>query len=215
MVVDDHTMFRQGLKSILEREPDMVVVGEAGDGQEAIRKAASLDPDVVLMDIGMPRMNGLEATSRILNECPRAKVVALTVQHGEDYACALLKAGARGYVLKESACADLVEAIRVALRGGAYLHPSISARVVESLQRPGAGNRIGAPEALTPREREVLQLIAEGSTSKEIAVHLSLSVKTVISHRTRLMKKLGIHNVAGLIRFALTRGIASPGEPIR
>lgn len=210
LVADDHTIVRQGLRAILEGEPDIEVVGEAADGREAVKKAVSLAPDVVIMDVSMPKMNGLEATARIVKGNPAIKVVALTMHNSEEYVFSLLKAGAKGYLLKESVSSDLVEAIHAVEGGGTYLHPSISSRVVEVyLKGPQAKARSGKVDVLTPREREILQLIAEGHTNKEIAGMLVLSVKTIENHRTRIMDKLEIHNVAGLTRYAIDRGIAS------
>ncbi len=209
LLADDHTIVRQGLRSILEREPDLEVVGEAADGREAVRKAASLAPDVVVMDITMPHMNGIEAASRIIKANRGTRVVALTMHTAEEYVYSLLKAGARGYVLKDSSPSDLIEAIRAVARGGTYLHPDVSVTVVnEYLKRPDPRARSGQPaSALSHREREVLQLIAEGHTNKEIAAQLGLSVKTIEAHRTRIMDKLKIHNIAGLTRYAISRGI--------
>ncbi|HEV8700762.1 MAG TPA: response regulator transcription factor [Candidatus Polarisedimenticolia bacterium] len=210
LVADDHTIVRQGLRAILEGEPDMEVVGEAADGREAVKKAVCLAPDVVIMDVSMPKMNGLEATARIVKDNPSIRVVALTMHSSEEYVYSLLKAGAKGYLLKESVSSDLVEAIHAVEGGGTYLHPSISNRVVEGyLKGPQAGTHAGMVDVLTPREREILQLIAEGHTNKEIAGLLGLSVKTIENHRTRIMDKLEIHNVAGLTRYAIERGIAS------
>lgn len=210
LVADDHAILRQGLRAILEVEADIEVVGEAADGREAVRKARLLAPDIVVMDISMPRMNGLEATGRIIEECPAIRVVALSMHSMEEYVYSLLKAGAKGYVLKESVSSDLVEAIRVVMSGGTYLHPSISTRGVDGLLgRPRSGGRKGVLDVLTAREREILQLIAEGNTNKEIATLLVLSVKTIENHRTRIMDKLEIHNVAGLTRYAISHGIVA------
>jgi DNA-binding NarL/FixJ family response regulator len=210
LVVDDHTIVRQGLRAILESEDDIEVVGEAADGREAVRKGMTLHPDVVVMDVSMPRMNGLEATSRLVKDCPSIRVVALTMHSSEEYVYSLLRAGARGYLLKESVSSDLVEAIHSVVGGGTYLHPCISTKVVDGyLKRPRTPDRDGMLEVLTPREREILQLIAEGHTNKEIAGLLVLAVKTIENHRTRIMDKLEIHNVAGLTRYAISKGIAT------
>ena len=211
LLADDHTIVRKGLRSILEREDDMEVVGEAADGREAVRKAASLTPDVVVLDITMPRMNGIEAAARISKETPVTRIVALTMHSSEEYVYSLLKAGAKGYILKDSPPSDLIEGIRAVARGGTYLHPDVSVTVVnEYLKRPDPRDRGGEPvHILSTREREVLQLIAEGHTNKEIAFQLGLSVKTIEAHRTRIMDKLKIHNVAGLTRYAISRGITS------
>ena len=209
LLADDHTLVRQGLRALLERESDLEVVGEAADGRDAVRKAATLRPDVVIMDVCMPRLNGIEATVRIVAAAPQTRVVALSMQGGEDYIYPLLEAGAKGFVLKESPVADLVAAIRAVQSGGTYLHPHISGTVVDGfLGRPGKRGR-GAPrpDNLTTREREVLQLIAEGHTNRQIASELSLSVKTVEAHRASLMTKLKVHNTAGLTRCAISRGL--------
>jgi len=213
LVADDHTIVRQGLRAVLEAEPDIEVVGEAADGYEAVKKASALSPDVVVMDVSMPRMNGLEATAHIVKSGTRTRVVALTIHSSEEYVYSCLKAGAKGYLLKESASSDLVQAIRIVRNGGTYLHPAISVHVVsEYLKRPDPRTRTGEPDVLTARERQVLQLIAEGHTNKEIATLLTLSVKTVEAHRARVMEKLRIHNVAGLTRYAISRGITSTAE---
>lgn len=210
LIADDHTIVRQGLRAILNGEPDMEVVGEAADGREVLKKVAALRPDVILLDISMPKMNGLEVTQKLAREAPRARVVALTMHSSEEYVYSLLKAGARGYLLKESAASDLVEALRVVRKGGTYLHPSISMKVVnEYLKGPDPASRIAFHDGLSVRECEVLRFIAEGHTSKEIAFKLDLSVKTVEAHRCRIMEKLRIHNVAGLTRYAISRGISS------
>jgi len=210
LVADDHAIVRQGLRAILEAEDDIEVVGEAADGREAVRKGLAMQPDVVVMDVSMPRMNGLEATTRIVKDCPSIRVVALTMHSSEEYVYSLLRAGARGYLLKESVSSDLVEAIHAVVRGGTYLHPCISTKVVDGyLKRPRSASPQGMPDILTPREREILQLIAEGHTNKEIAGLLVLAVKTIENHRSRIMDKLEIHNVAGLTRYAISKGIAT------
>ena len=213
LVADDHTIVRQGLMAVLKAEPDIEVIGEAADGVEAVKKAAALAPDVVVMDVSMPRMNGIEAIARIAESGSRTKVVALTIHSSEEYVFSCLKAGATGYLLKESATSDLVQAIRIVSGGGTYLHPTISMHVVsEYLKRPDPRTRSGETALLTERERQVLKLIAEGHTNKGIAGKLSLSVKTVEAHRARLMEKLQIHNVAGLTRYAISHGIAEPHD---
>jgi len=209
LLADDHAMVRQGLRALLERERDLVVVGDACDGREAVRLAAQLRPDVVVMDISMPRLNGIEATRRIMACSPGTRIVALTMHAGEEYVYELLKAGATGYVLKESPASDVVAAIRVVRQGGSFLNPTISAQVVNGyLGRSGTKeSATRPPDLLTPREREVLQLIAEGNTNRVIARQLGLSAKTVEAHRTRIMTKLGVHNTAGLTRYAIRRGL--------
>ena len=215
LVVDDHAIVRQGLRAILDAEPDMQVVGEAADGREAVRKAISLQPEVIIMDVSMPRMNGLEATARIAKAHPAIHIVALTMHSSEEYVYSLLKAGARAYLLKESVSSDLVEAIHAVIGGGTYLHPAISTKVIDGYLRRPPRAQEGMLDVLSPREREILQLIAEGHTNKEIAGLLDLAVKTIENHRTRIMDKLEIHNVAGLTRYAIGHGIATASSPER
>ena len=215
LIADDHTIVRQGLRAILEKESDIEIVGEASDGREAVRRAVSLLPDVVVLDISMPVMNGLDATARIIIEAPHARVIALTMHSSEEYVYSLLKAGAKGFLLKESASSELVEAIRVVMSGGTFLHPSISLKVInEYLKRPDPGTRGVTVDGLTSRECEILKFIAEGSTNKQIADVLSLSVKTIEAHRARIMEKLNIHNIAGLTRYAIRQGIARVEDPL-
>ncbi len=207
LMADDHTMLREGIRSLLEDQPDMQVVGEAEDGRAVVQLAAELQPDVVLMDIAMPRLNGLEATRQIKRDHPRIALLILTMHDNEEYVRQVLAAGASGYVLKRAAASELVAAIRAVHRGEAVLSPAVTRLVLEDyLRRDGSA---GAPASgeLTPREREVLQLIAEGYTSKEIAEMLSLSVKTVQAHRTSLMQKLDLHDRGDLIKYAIQKKI--------
>jgi len=213
LLVDDHTLLRQGLRAILDREADIKVIGEAADGRDALRKAVALRPDVVVIDISMPRVNGVEATRQIRAELPGTRVVALSMHDGEDYVESILRAGATGYVLKDAPARDLVAAIRAARAGGMHLDPRISASVVARYldKRPASEAHPVDPGArLTPREREVLHLIATSNTNRDIARQLSLSVKTVEAHRTRIMSKLDVHNVAGLTRYAIACGMIRP-----
>ncbi|RME48298.1 MAG: DNA-binding response regulator [Chloroflexi bacterium] len=210
LLVDDHTLVRQGIRRLLEDQPDLEVVGEAGDGQEAVAKAAELQPDVILMDIGMPGMNGLEATERIKQQFPDIQVLLLTVHDDEEYLFRALKVGASGYVLKEAETTELMMAIDVAHRGEMFLYPSITRRLVHDyLQRVGEGG----PEErqrldeLTERQREVLQLIAEGLTTEEIAEKLVISPYTVQTHRHNIMRKLNLHSRTELIKYALRHGL--------
>lgn len=205
LLADDHTLMRQGLRALLEREADIKVIGEARNGREAIHRVAALRPDVVIMDISMPRLNGFEATQKISTEHPDTKVVALSMHKEDHHVQALLRAGARGYVPKDAPASELLAAVRAVHDGGCYLHPKISAKVVDGYLD---GNRPRVAEGeLTPREREVLQLVAEGQTNRLIASELRLSIKTVEAHRARIMTKLKIHNAAGLTRYAISRGI--------
>jgi DNA-binding NarL/FixJ family response regulator len=213
LLVDDHTLLRQGLRAILEREADIRVIGEACDGRDALRKATALKPDVVVLDISMPRVNGVEATRHIRADLPATRVVALSMHDGEDYVESILRAGATGYVLKDAPARDLVAAIRAARAGGIHLDPRISASVVARYleKRPTAEARpVDADARLTPREREILKYIAASHTNRDIARLLALSVKTVEAHRTRIMSKLDVHNVAGLTRYAIGRGMVRP-----
>lgn len=214
LIVDDHTIVRQGLCALLENTPDVEVVGQAADGREAIRKTETLEPDIVVLDLSMPGLSGLETATRLLRRHPGVRIVALTMHDGEDHIYSLLKAGARGFLLKESASADLVQAIRAVREGGIYLHPRISSKVVaEYLKRPQPGARKAGQDGLTPRETQILRLIAEAHTNREIAEILVISVKTVEAHRTRIMEKLRIHNIAGLTRYAIRRGLTGMDGP--
>lgn len=202
LLADDHLIVRQGLKALLERE-GLEVVGEAADGRQAIRLAAALRPDVVVLDLSMPVLNGLDAAREMLEARPDARVILLTVYTEDHYILEAIRAGIRGYVVKTEAIADLVEAIQEVSRGATYLSPRVSRTVVEAY----LAKREPAPDPLTPREREVLQLIADGKTTREIAQHLGVSVKTAESHRTNMMAKLDIHGTARLVRYAIRRGL--------
>jgi two-component system, NarL family, response regulator NreC len=203
VLADDHALVRDGLRAVLAREPDLELVGEAGDGREALRVAETAKPDVAVLDLAMPLLNGLD-TARQLTTWDRGPRTILITMHAEDrYVLEALRAGVRGYVLKKQAAADLVRAIREVAAGRVYLSPGVGAAVAEAI-------RAGGPlpeERLTSREREVLQLVAEGKTTKEIAAILNVSVKTADTHRTRLMQKLDIHDIAGLTRCAIRLGL--------
>ena len=202
VLADDHVLVRQGIKSLLERE-GMQVLAEASDGQEAVRQVEKLTPDVAVMDIGMPLLNGMDAIRALGRSCPKTKPILLT-QHDEDqYVSEALDAGVKGYVLKSQVANDLVLAIRQVLRGDVYLSPGIAGAVM-SAYRSKADRPV---DPLTARERQVLQLIAEGKSTKEIATVLGVSVKTAESHRSRLMQKLDIHETASLVRYAVKRGL--------
>ena len=207
LLVDDHTILREGLRRLLEAEPDIVVVGEGGDGQEAIQQVERLKPDVVLMDLAMPRLNGLEATRSILKDFPEVRVLVLTMYDNEEYVSQILQAGASGYVLKRAAATELVLAIRAVHQGEAFLYPSVTKMLIAEYlarAREGEEDRAGT---LTQREREVLQLISEGHTTRDIAQLLSVSVKTVQAHRSHIMEKLNLHDRLELLRYALKKGI--------
>ncbi|MDL1911552.1 response regulator transcription factor [Chloroflexi bacterium CFX6] len=207
LIADDHTLFRNGICALLEDEPDMVVVGEADNGRDAVRLACQLKPHVALMDIAMPLLNGLEATRQIKREHPEIGVLVLTMYDHEEYFREMLQAGASGYIVKRAAANELVSAIRAVYNGEAALSPAITRLLLEDyLSRDGRMEEED-PNALSSREREVLQLIAEGKTSREIAEILHLSVKTVQSHRTSLMQKLDLHDRGDLIKYAIQRKI--------
>jgi len=205
LIADDHPLIRQGLRTLLEQH-GFTVVGEAADGREAAQLAQELEPDVAVLDLAMPLLNGLDAAREITRMSRRTKTILVTIHTADQFVLAALQAGVRGYVLKSQAIAELVQAIQEVMRGGRYLSPGISEAVVQAYL---AKTDLPA-DPLTPREREVLQLIAEGKTTKDIAGLLGLSVKTVESHRTRLMEKLDIRQTAGLVRYAIRRGLIQP-----
>ena len=208
VIAEDHTILREGLKSLLASRPDLKVVGEAGDGLEAIRCVRDLGPDMILLDLSMPRMTGLDAIKEIKRINPDIKIVVLTVHSSEEYILATLQAGADGYVLKEAHSAELETAIRHVLEGRRYLSPSISGTVIDGLLQGKKASAIRSSwETLTQREREILKLIAEGHKNKDIADLLCISVKTVEKHRANLMEKLGLHNVAALTALAAEKGL--------
>jgi DNA-binding NarL/FixJ family response regulator len=205
LLADDHQIVREGLKALLERE-GFEVVGQAVNGSEGVKLASELKPDVAVLDLTMPLLNGLEAAREILRERKDTRVVLLTMHAEEHQVAAALRMGVRGYVLKTQAAEDLANAIRAVVKGQTYLSPSISSLVVN-----GYLSGAQAPtDPLAPRERQVLQLVAEGKTSKEVAAIMGLSVKTAESYRTRVMEKLGIHQTAGLVRYAIRHGIVEP-----
>lgn len=210
LLAEDHTIVRRGLRRILETEAGIEVVGEASDGREAIAKAQKLRPDVVVMDISMPGLNGLEATRRIKKMAPEIQVLILTMHTTEEYIFPILRAGASGYVVKDAAPTELIAAIQAAYQGESFLSPVVSKKVVEEFIRRGALEAEEDDyEKLTDREREVLQLIAEGYTTREIAEKLYISEKTVETHRARVRQKLGLHSTAELTQYAIRKGIIS------
>lgn len=209
ILADDHTLVRAGLRSLLGQLPEVEVVAETGDGREVLALVPQHRPHIVLMDITMPGMNGLEATAQLRKDYPGVKVVILSMHASEEYVLQALRAGAAGYLLKDSATLELALALEAVARGETYLSPPISRQVVENYLRR-VGEDVRPLAALTARQREILQLIAEGASTKEIARRLELSVKTVESHRAQLMERLGIHDVAGLVRFAIRHGLVSP-----
>jgi len=203
LLADDHAVVRQGFKMILEAQPDMEIVGEAGNGREAVETADKLRPDVVVMDVAMPELNGIEAARRLVDSMPHAKVLALSMHKDSVYVREILRAGARGYLLKDSVAADLVAAVRAVASGQSWLSPAVSNAVLDDYRRH-VTNPI---DLLTSREREVLQMLAEGKTNKEIAGVLNLSVYTVDAHRGRIMEKLNLHSINELVRFAVRNGL--------
>ena len=210
VIAEDHTILREGLRVLLNSDPDFEVVGEAEDGRDAIQCVENLMPDLVLMDLSLPRMNGMDAIKEIKKQCPETKVLALTVHRTEEYILATLRAGADGYVLKDATHAELVMGIKSVLRGKPYLSPGVSDKVIEGYLEGRKTLRSGTPwETLTQREREVLKLIGEGYKNREIADYLYISVKTVEKHRTNLMKKLDLHNTSALTSFAMEKGLVT------
>ena len=211
LLVDDHPIVREGLKAHLATQPDLQVVGEAANGQEALRLAREVLPDVVLMDLTMPQMNGLEAIARLPKKTPRAKVLVLTMHENKEYIAQSIRLGARGYLRKDTSPAELVRAIKAVHAGEVFLSPAASRVVADEFQR---GDKPPTPEPplLSDREREVLVLIAEGLSNKEVADRLGIGVRTAETHRERLMRKLNIRTVAGLTKFAVARGLV-PLEP--
>ncbi|MGA2592190.1 MAG: response regulator transcription factor [Bryobacteraceae bacterium] len=203
LLADDHSVVRQGFKMILAAQPDMEIVGEAANGREAVELAGQLQPDVVVMDVAMPELNGIEATRRLADVSPRTRVLALSMHKDSVYVREILRAGARGYLLKDAISSDLLAAVRAVSRGEGYLSPGVSDAVLNDYRR-----HVTDPiDLLTSREREVLQMIAEGKTNKEIAVVLNLSVYTVDAHRGRIMEKLNLHSGNELVRFAVRYGL--------
>lgn len=210
LLVDDHMVVRIGLKALINGEPDMEVVGEAGNGAEGVERARGLQPDVVVMDISMPEMDGLEATRRIRQECPTAQVLILTVHAQERYLFPVLKAGAAGYVLKSTVDTELFDAIRTVARGGAFLYPAATRLLLEDyVSQLQSGSHPDAYETLSEREREVLKLIALGYTATQVAEKLALSPKTVETYRGRIMEKLNLSSRSDLVQYALARGLLS------
>lgn len=209
LVADDHTLVRAGIVGLLGRLPGIEVVGEANDGREALALAEKLQPDLVLLDIGMPGLNGLEVASRLAARGRKPRVVVLSMHSAEEYVLRALRAGAAGYLLKGSAVAELERAVRTVARGGTFLSAAVSERVVADYARR-TGTTDDPLDALTPRQREILQLVAEGLTSKAIANRLVVSVRTVEAHRAQLMERLGVHDLAGLVRFAVRVGLVVP-----
>lgn len=209
LLADDHAILREGLRLVLEKEPDFQVVGEAGDGQEAVEKARALHPDLVLLDIAMPRLNGVEAARRIKRHCPEAKILVLTQYDDRAYVLPILQAGADGYILKQTESYHLAEGIRAVMRGEATLSPPVARQLVDLVASEPSPEADHAEVTLTDREREVLILVAEGYSSRQIAEALGISPKTVDVHRTNLMRKLNLHNRVEVTRYAIRHGLIS------
>lgn len=205
ILADDHEVVREGFRALLERE-GYAITGQASDGHEAVRLAEKFKPQIAVLDLSMPLLNGIDATRQILRVSPQTKILLLTMYKDDQYVLEALRAGVAGYILKTKAAKDLVQAIRQVLKGVAYLSPEVSQTLVEVYRSGGTASS----EPLTPRERQVLQLVAEGKTTKEVASFLGISVKTAETHRARLMKKLDIHEKAGLVRYAIRTGIIHP-----
>jgi len=207
LIVDDHDLVREGLRALLEQDPSFQIVGETGDGQEAIRLATRLKPNVVLMDVSLPGgMGGLEATETIVADCPEVKVIILTQYENREYIKRAIRIGARGYLLKRSVSAQLKEAIRAVARGERYLHPLAAGELVD-LVTSGKSLEEDDYERLTPREKQVFKLLAEGKTSRDISKYLSISLKTAMTHRTNIMAKLNVHSRTELVRYAIRKAI--------
>ena len=208
LIADDHTLMREGIRALLTASDDLEVVGEASDGLQAVAECRRLDPDLVLMDVAMPGLGGLEATLQIRKECPSVKVLVLTQYADREYVARFLKAGVSGYVLKRAAGTELTAAIRAVHRGGLVLDPAVTRQAVDRPGRTAASDAAGDPyDDLTDREKQVLKLVAEGRSNKDVAQLLGLSVKTAMSHRERVMDKLDLHSRTDLIKFALRRGV--------
>ena len=207
LIADDHAIVREGLRTLLEAQPDIEVVGEATDGEEAVNKTQEIQPDIVLMDITMPGMNGLEATRQIRQNNPDAKILVLTMHEGDEYFFKFLDVGASGYFIKGGSSTELISALRAVWHGDVFLYPTMAKKLLSDyLQRVKAGSNKESYDGLTNREREVLKLIAEGYTNQEISERLVLSVTTVQTHRAHIMAKLGLHGPTELVKYALRRG---------
>jgi DNA-binding NarL/FixJ family response regulator len=209
VLADDHALVRAGIRTLLEKLPGVTIVGEAGDGRATLALVAEKSPNVVLMDISMPELNGLDTTARIVREYHRTKVLILSMHTGEDYVLQALRAGASGYLLKDAATAELQIALNTIRRGDTYLSPAISKNVYERHRQQLQDPRAETTKSLTPRMREIVQHIAEGRSTKEIALLLNLSVKTIETHRMHLMARLDVHDVAGVVRYAMRAGLIS------
>jgi DNA-binding NarL/FixJ family response regulator len=211
LLVDDHVLVRAGLRNLLETIDGVKVIAEAGDGTEALRLASEHRPDLVIMDIAMPQLGGLDAAARIRQELPDSRVLILSMHASDEYVRRALRAGASCYLLKDAAAVELELAVRAVMRGETYLSPRVSTQVVDQFVRGPSASQ-GPVDSLTPRQREILQLIASGRSTKQIAHHLGLSVKTVETHRAQLMERLGLRDVASLVRLAIRAGLVASDE---
>ena len=217
LLVDDHKIMRDGIRAILTRTSEFSVIGEAENSEDALESCRSLRPDIILMDIGLPGLNGIETTTEILRRFPQAKVMILSMYDDEHSVVSAIRSGARAFVLKKASEIDLLDALRTVAKGGSYLSPQVSDRLLHRIQRGemDASPASGAIEGLSPRELQVLRLVAEGKTSKEIAALLDLGLQTVRSYRKTMMKKLGVNNVASLTQLALAAGVTHFPQPTR
>jgi two-component system response regulator NreC len=207
LIADDHVIVREGLRTLLEAQPDIEVVGEAASGEEAVSKAKALGPDIVLMDISMPGMNGLEATRQIREDSPEVKILALTMHEGDEYFFKILEAGASGYFIKGGSSSELISALQAVQQGHVFLYPTMASKLVRDyMQRVRSGQAKESYDGLTNREREILRLIAEGYSNQEIAERLVLSPSTVQTHRANIMSKLQLHSRTELVKYAIQHG---------
>src|SRR5437764_7408166 len=214
VLVDDHKLVRDGVRTILERGIEFRVIGEAESGTDAVQRCKKTPPDIVLMDIGLPGMNGIEATTELLRHCPSVKVIILSMYDDENSVVGAIRSGARAFVLKKASSTELVDALRTVARGGSYLSSQVSDRLLTRIQRGELDTHERNPlGTLSPRELQVLRLVAEGKTSKDIAVMLNLGLQTIRSYRKTMMKKLGVNNVAGLTQLALAAGLTHWNKP--